>query len=109
MVRRRVRVTPLQLQKRMCRDGACPVSAAAIGNASTSGDAASRVSTVGSLRYQQEFPGRLAPFQIAVGLCRLCQRINVFDPQLELPSANHSEYGASVLLQLLTSNDVVSQ
>ena len=88
------------------RDGACPVSAA-------NGDGASRVSTIGSIRdgstwYQQQLPGRLAAFQIAVGLYCLLQWINVFDPQLELFLANHSEYGASTLLQFLTSNDVVS-
>src|SRR6266487_4640582 len=91
------------LLKMPSRDGACPVSDA-------NGDAASRVSTIGSIRdgsawYQQQLPGRLAAFQFAVGLYRLLQRINVFDPQLELLLANHSEYGPSALLQLLSSND----
>src|SRR6266404_3459994 len=65
-------------------------------------------SRTGSTWYQQQLPGRLAAFQIAVGLYHLLQRINVFDPQLELFLANHSEYGPRTLLQFLTSNDVVS-
>jgi len=45
-----------------------------------------------STRNQEQLPRRLPAFQISMGLCRLIQRINVLDPQLEFAVANHREH-----------------
>ena len=42
-------------------------------------------------------------------LDRLCQWINVLDPQFELAFADHPKHGPGALLQFLRCNDVVAQ
>ncbi len=50
-------------------------------------------------RQQQQLPRSLPPFKIPVRLLHLRQRIQVFDPQLELAVANHAEHRRGTLLQ----------
>src|SRR6266404_4270993 len=84
-----------------CRDWTSPVSV-------PNRDAASRVSTwipsrLRSTWYQQQLSRRLPAFQVAVGLRRLCERINMLDPQFKLACADHFEDGGGAPLQFFAS------
>ena len=61
------------------------------------------------LRQQQQLPNRLSPFQIAMRLLRLRQRISMLDTQLQLLRRDHSKYARSPAFKLFAARNVIGQ